>query len=460
MGKQGQKLRQYSAEERQQAVARASEVGNAAAAREMGLPSGTLSCWAFLARKAAAGVAVKAPPGLAVSQPTATSSGSAAARSEPETEATAAPTGTAAAELTSATAPQATTPASRVARVYTPSQRAQAVESAAKIGVGRAARQLGMSRFAIQDWRRKARLHAQGKAETSPVVGPDPPAAGERERRILEVWRAHPGLGPSQVRNQLRRAGFKVSVHTVRVVLDENGYVPPKVRRDPVEEGKRYEAVRPHQLWHVDFLHRHIQKQAVYLLLLLDDFSRFIVGWAVWDAERVDAVIETFERAVARYGRPEMVMSDRGSAFWAWQGTGRFTRLLEEYGVDQLLAKRPQTNGKLEVLNANVQKELFNVERFFDLGETARRLDTWVRFYNFRRTHHALGGLLVPADRQFGRADEVLAVVESGRTPDGIDEPMVVGERTLDLLRVTSQSGAVAVYLMGQRLWPPPPVVR
>ena len=456
MVRHGQKLREYSAQERQRAVARAREVGIAAAARELGLPSGTLSCWAFLARKAAAGAAVKAPAGLVVSRPVASAGESATVQATERVE-PAPPPQAAAGEATSVPAPEAGTPAVRVAHVYTPSQRAQAVELAAKIGIGKAARQLGMSRFAIRDWRRKARLHAQGKAETSPVVGPDPPGADERERRILEVWRAHPGLGPSQVRNQLRRAGFKVSVHTVRVVLDEHGYVPPKVRRDPVDEGTRYEAVRPHQLWHLDFLHRHIHKQAVYLLLLLDDFSRFIVGWAVWDAERVDAVVDTFERAVARYGRPEMVMSDRGSAFWAWQGTGRFTRLLEEYGVDQLLAKRPQTNGKLEVLNANVQKELFNVERFFDLGETARRLDTWVRFYNFRRTHHALGGLLVPADRHFGRADEVLAAVESGRTPDGIDEPMAVGDRTLDLLRVSSQGGAVAVYLMGQRLWPPPP---
>jgi transposase InsO family protein len=46
--------------------------------------------------------------------------------------------------------------------------------------------------------------------------------------------------------------------------------------------------------------------------------------------------------------------------------------------------------------NANVAKELFNQETFFDLGEAARRLAAWIRFYNFRRTHHALGGLLVP----------------------------------------------------------------
>jgi len=262
-------------------------------------------------------------------------------------------------------------------------------------------------------------LHAEGKMADSPVAGSDEDAAAARDRRILEEWRAHPGLGPSQVRNQLRRQGFKVSLHTVRCVLDENGYVAPKIRRETGHD-QRYEAVRPNHLWHLDFLHRHIHKQKVYALIVLDDYSRFIVGGALWDGERVAAVCETFEAAVSRHGRPEKVMSDGGSAFYAWKGIGGFTRLLEELEVDQLIASVPQVNGKLEVLNANIQKELFNQETFFDLGEAQRRFAAWIQFYNCRRTHHALGGLLVPADRYFGRADEVLAAVEAGRSPDGL----------------------------------------
>lgn len=126
--------------------------------------------------------------------------------------------------------------------------------------------------------------------------------------------------------------------------------------------------------------------------------------------------------------------------------------MLEELEIDQLIAKTPQVNGKLEVLNANVQKELFDQETFFDLGEAQRRLSAWVGFYNFRRTHHALGGLLVPADRYFGRADEVLAHIESGRSPDGLGEPIPVGERQLDLLRVTSHRGQLELHLLGHRI--------
>jgi len=325
------------------------------------------------------------------------------------------------------------------------------LELAAAEGLTAAAAKLGISRFSIYEWRRRARLHAEGKMADSPVAGSDEDGAAARDRRILEEWRAHPGLGPSQVRNQLRRQGFKVSLHTVRCVLDENGYVAPKVRRETGHD-QRYEAVRPNHLWHLDFLHRHIHKQKVYALIVLDDYSRFIVGGALWDGERVAAVCETFEAAVNRHGRPEKVMSDGGSAFYAWKGIGGFTRLLEELEVDQLIASVPQVNGKLEVLNANIQKELFNQETFFDLGEAQRRFSAWIQFYNFRRTHHALGGLLVPADRYFGRADEILAAVEAGRSPDGLGEPLPVEQRQLDLFRVTSHRGQVELYLLGHRI--------
>ena len=67
----------------------------------------------------------------------------------------------------------------------------------------------------------------------------------------------------------------------------------------------------------------------------------------------------------------------------------------------------------------------------------------------------ALGGLLVPADRYFGRADEVLVHIEAGRSPDGIGEPLPLGERQLDLFRIASHRGQVEVHLLGHRIMLP-----
>lgn len=420
-------IRQYSLNERERARLRANEVGPTKAGKELGIPAGTIAYWQNQARHKSANPDPEKPESVSVSE-----------TDPPSVE--------------SPTAPAVTKRrAKRVAKVYTPSQRARALECASSEGVSIAAKKAGASRFAVYDWQRKAALHADGKLADSPVAGGDEDHAAVRDRRIVAEWKAHPGLGPSQVRNQLRRQGFKVSLHTVRCVLDENGYVAPKVRRESVQD-QRYEAVRPNHLWHLDFLHRHIHKQKVYVLLIVDDYSRFIVGGALWDGERAAAVSETFLAAVNRHGKPEKAMSDGGSAFYAWKGVGAFTRLLDELEVDQLIARTPAVNGKLEVLNSNIQKELFNQETFLDLAETQRRLSAWIRFYNFRRTHHALGGLLVPSDRYFGRADEVLACIEAGRSPDGIGEPVSPGERQLDLFRVTSHRGQIELHLMGQRI--------
>lgn len=422
MSKTTRNLRTYEAGMREKAVKRAEQIGYAAASLELGIPKGTVSAWLSKHRQS-----------KNEEPPTATD-----ATSEEPTDAKA--------DLPKVKA------GTLVAKLYTPSQKAQALELANASGVTAACRELGMSRSILYDWIREQKRFAEGKFAKSPLLESGAPKKEDRDERILKEWRAHPGLGPSQVRNQLRRQGFKVSIHTVRCVLEDHGYVTPKVRRQDATHEQRFESVRPNHTWHLDFLHRHINKQKVYVLLIVDDFSRFIVGGALWDGERVAAVQETFEAAVSRHGKPEKALSDGGSAFYAWRGVGQFTRLLEELEVDQIIAQTPQTNGKLEVLNANIQKELFNQETFFDLGEAQRRLMAWISFYNFRRTHHALGGLLVPADRYFGRADLVLASLDAGGKPDGIGEPIAVGERQLDLFRLSSHRGQLELHILGQRI--------
>jgi len=448
------KKRTYTAKQREDAVKLSGNKGIAKAAAELGIPRGTVSYWAYMARKGSRDAA-RVADGSAVAQGAqrAEQDRVRAAEADREQER---PLKSAEVETQTTTGPQPVKAKRRlVARTYLPSARAQALELADKVGISEASRQLGISRFSIYDWRRKARLANESPDEVSPVVGQDVDPGQVRDARILEEWKKHPGLGPSQIRNQLRRAGMKVSVHTVRVVMEANGYVTPRTKRTEVHD-RRYEAVRPNQLWHADFLSRYVHKQLIRVLFFIDDYSRFIVGWNIFDEERAAAVIETFQGAVSRYGRPETMMSDGGGGFWSWRGIGQFTRLLEELSVDQLIAKVPQVNGKVEVLNANVQKELFDTERFFDLAEAHARLGHWVSFYNLRRTHHALGGILVPADRYFGRADEVRAQIEAGRSPEGIGEPLALSERIVDLLRVSSRAGKLEVHLMGEQLYPSP----
>jgi transposase InsO family protein len=335
----------------------------------------------------------------------------------------------------------------RVARRYTPSERAAALELASKVGVTQASKKLGISRYSLWDWKRRVDKAAQGQGD-SPTAGESTEQVEtQRDKEILDEWHRHPGLGPSQIRNQLRRKGVKVAVQTVRRVMEDEGYRTPKVTRS--RHDKTYEAVRPNHLWHLDFLHRHVNRSGTNTLILIDDYSRFVVGHGVDENERADMVIATFERAVERHGRPEQVMHDKGSAFWSWRGISRFTALLTELGVDQIPAKHKEWNGKVEVFN--LQKELFDVQRFYDVAEMKRRLEAHLSWYNQARTHHSLGGLLVPADRYYGRVEEVLARIEAGAGRDPGDL-LDLRDRYLELFKVVSHGGVPEVWLLGQKL--------
>ena len=336
---------------------------------------------------------------------------------------------------------------------YSPAQRREILAYANSNSVRKAAEKFSVTETSIYEWRRanKRRGNLAGDLEggdsaSEPVV--EEPRE-ERDRRVLAMWKQHPGYGPSQIRNMLKRNGFKISVATVRDVMERNGYLPPRLKRK--EHVGRYEAARPRELYHLDFYHFHVHKQKQCVLFVEDDFSRFIAGWAVAPVEAADPVVSCFERAVQRYGRPEGVMSDRGSAFHSWRGLSRFEALLEEYEVNYFLAKEAAVNGKVEALNASFQKECVEQIEFMDLTDAARGIGRWVEHYNHRRTHHGLGGLLVPADRFYGIAEQSLQRIEQGlgaqtaelSSPDG---------RGLELFRVVSRGGKPEVWLMGEKL--------
>ncbi len=246
------------------------------------------------------------------------------------------------------------------------------------------------------------------EVESAPgAAAPDEPAKPKDNHKgyyphwkeVLKVWRSRPGLGPAQIKNQLHRVGIKVTVVTVRKILEENGYTPPKATVKEVEIN-RYEAVRPLEIVHMDFKHFWINKAKVYLLLFQDDFSRFLCGHWMTDSENMKTVIEAFEECVNRYGKMQSVMTDAGSAFYAWNGINQFQKLMsEEYGVDQIKAGSPRSNGKIENVNKQIEKEVLDVKMYASIAEADTAIREWIRFYNFERTHMGLPPGTVPADR-------------------------------------------------------------
>jgi transposase InsO family protein len=218
---------------------------------------------------------------------------------------------------------------------------------------------------------------------------------------VLDLMKQHPGMGPMQVRDYIKRhMGLGMSVNSIRKVMELHGWVPPFVRIPRVKDGiQLYEAVRRNYLWHTDFKHQYINSCKVFIIFFQDDYSRFIVNYAVADGEKVETVMMALDEAIRLHGKPEVLMSDGGSAFYSWRGVSQLTRMLEDYGIDQHIAKTPNVNGKLENLNQQVEKEVLLVNNFASLDHFGKELAAWISFYNFRRPHQGIGGAQVPADR-------------------------------------------------------------
>jgi putative transposase len=220
---------------------------------------------------------------------------------------------------------------------------------------------------------------------------------------VVELMKKHPGMGPTQIRDYLRRhLGLSMGVNSVRKVMEQHGWVPPFVRSTRVNTDIRfYEAARRNYMWHMDFKHQYINNSKAYILFIQDDQSRFIVGHTVTDSENVEDVLIAVEEAIRIHGKPESIMSDGGSAFFSWRGSSKFTRFLEDFGIDQLISQTPNINGKVENLNQQLEKEVLLTTTFSSLRHFDTELAKWVGFYNFSRVHQGLSNVQVPADRYF-----------------------------------------------------------
>lgn len=337
---------------------------------------------------------------------------------------------------------------------FTQEQKLVILESAQSVGIKKAAVLAQVHYTTIYEWRRQ--LEALGEAaflaKKTVSRGRGVKRVTEsQEKAVLETWQQHPGFGPGQVRNQLRRQGMTISTRTVQRVMTANGYVG-KRKRPPREGVLRFEATRPLELVQMDILELYINKLKVYLLILQDDFSRFILGWRLTAETSIDGVIAVVQEAIDRYGKMEEVLSDRGFVFYSWKGCNRFEKFLEMEGIHQTHARphHPQTLGKVEATNKQVQKELFCRHRFESVAEAQEGLGQWVQAYNYQRTHQGLGGLLVPADRFHGRTAEVTRAIAAHLDPDR-DNASAPGRIARSLCNVVLEpDGAIKISLFGQ----------
>jgi transposase InsO family protein len=233
------------------------------------------------------------------------------------------------------------------------------------------------------------------------------------KRAIVMMKEANPEWGCQRISDMLARGpGYPASAAAIAKVLHEAGYQTEEAATRPHEAPvRRFERAKPNQLWQTDLFTFILKRQnrRVYMVLFMDDHSRFIVGYGVHGASSAAMVMEVLEAAIASFQAPEELLTDNGPQYVTWRGTSAFAKLCQKRGIKQIVARprRPQTLGKAERFWGTLWREFLETAIFLDLEDARRRIGLFIDHYNFQRPHQGLNGA-TPAERYFGVASEVL----------------------------------------------------
>lgn len=155
---------------------------------------------------------------------------------------------------------------------------------------------------------------------------------------------------------------------------------------------QRMELTAPNQLWVADITYIRLQQEFVYMAVVLDAFSRRVVGWALSRSLRSTVAVEALEQALAQR-QPLLGLvhhSDRGVQYASHEYVG----LLHQHGAvcSMSRAGNPYDNAKCESFLKTLKQEEIDCREYRDLEELRLQSSRFIdEYYNRQRLHSALG---------------------------------------------------------------------
>jgi len=226
-----------------------------------------------------------------------------------------------------------------------------------------------------------------------------PPSAEEVaiKHRIDELYTRWPFYGSRKIAVLLNQEEILVSRPTVQHYMREmgiSGIAPGPNTSKSAPEHKIYpyllrhiRAQQPNHIWGIDITYIRLKGGWMYLVAILDWFSRFVVAWEVDQALELPFVLNAVERALQQ-ATPTIWNSDQGSHFTSPQYLSRLLSADVQISMDG--RGRAVDNIFTERLWRSVKYEEVYLNDYLSPREARNGLARYFNFYNFERPHQAL----------------------------------------------------------------------
>jgi transposase InsO family protein len=222
-------------------------------------------------------------------------------------------------------------------------------------------------------------------------------------QRIALEW---PSYGRRRITHELRRRGWKVNGKRVYRLMREDNLLCVRRRKfvvttDSNHGRKVYPNLTPQmvltgmdQLWIADITYIRLQTEFIYLAVILDAYSRRVIGWALDRTLEDELTLAALRMALSqRVVEPGLVHhSDRGSQY----ASGDYTDLLKDNGIQISMSRKanPWDNAACESFMKTLKYEEVHRNEYRDLADAKSAIGTFLeKIYNRKRLHSALGYL-------------------------------------------------------------------
>lgn len=215
---------------------------------------------------------------------------------------------------------------------------------------------------------------------------------------IDRIFTETPYFGSRKITVILRRLGHRINRKRVRRLMREMGleviWQKPNTSK-PHPENRIYPYLlrrltidRPNQVWCTDITYIPMPKGFLFLVAIMDWYSRKVLAWRLSNTMLADFCVEALEEALARCGRPEIFNTDQGSQFTS----EAFTGLLHSHGIRISMDGRGQwrDNVFIERLWRSVKYEDVYLKAYESVAQARQSLARYFDFYNARRPHSSL----------------------------------------------------------------------